>query len=67
VCLASTEKARRRLGSNREAEQRMALVTLRFDNVPVPNDKKKARATRRRSTSRAPRRQARTSTPRRQP
>jgi hypothetical protein len=45
----------------------MALVILRFDDVPVPNDKKKARATRRRSTPRAPRRQARTSTPRRQP
>jgi DNA-binding transcriptional ArsR family regulator len=61
------EQARKRLGRNPEAEQHMALVILRFDDVPVPNDKKKARATRRRSTRRAPRRQARTSTPRRQP
>ena len=47
------EQAGKRLGTDHDSEQRMTLVILRFDDVAVPDDRNKARATRRRTTSRA--------------
>ena len=58
------EQARKRLGSNPDAEQRMALVMLRFDDSAVPNDDNKPQTRRRRTTPRSRRSQARTSTSR---
>ena len=58
------EQARKRLGSNPEAEQRMTLVMLRFDDAAVPNDDNAAQPKRRRTTPRSRRRQARRSTSR---
>jgi DNA-binding transcriptional ArsR family regulator len=58
------EQARERLGSNPDAEQRMALVMLRFDDAAAPNDDTTAQPKRRRSTPRSRPRQARTSTSR---
>jgi DNA-binding transcriptional ArsR family regulator len=57
------EHARKRLGGNPEAEQRLTLVMLRFDDA-VPNDDNKVQARRRRTTPRSRRSQARTSTSR---
>jgi DNA-binding transcriptional ArsR family regulator len=37
------EQARKRLGNDHEAEERMTLVILRFDDVAVPDDKPKTR------------------------
>jgi len=37
------EQARKRIGNDHEAEQRMALVMLRFDSVAVPDETPKAR------------------------
>jgi DNA-binding transcriptional ArsR family regulator len=47
------EQARKRVGNDHASEQRMTLVILRFDEVAVPDDRNKARGTRRRSTSRS--------------
>src|SRR5436190_1459347 len=47
------EQARKRLGHDHAAEERMTLVMLRFDDVAVPDDGNKARGTRRRTTSRS--------------
>jgi DNA-binding transcriptional ArsR family regulator len=48
------EQARKRLGNDHAFEQRMTFVMLRFDNVAVPeDDAKKAKGTKRRTTSRA--------------
>jgi DNA-binding transcriptional ArsR family regulator len=58
------EQARKRLGSNPDAEQRMALVMLRFDDAAVPNHDNTAQTRRRRTTPRSRRSQARTSTSR---
>jgi DNA-binding transcriptional ArsR family regulator len=59
------EQARERLGSNPDAEQRMALVMLRFDDAAAPNDdNNKAQTRGRRTTPRPKRSQARTSTSR---
>jgi DNA-binding transcriptional ArsR family regulator len=58
------EQARKRLGSNPDAEQRMALVMLHFDDAAVPNDANKAQTRRRRTTPRSKRSHARTSTSR---
>jgi DNA-binding transcriptional ArsR family regulator len=57
------EQARQRLGTNREAEQRMSLVILPFDDVAVPNDKTTVRPSRRHTATRASRGQAHRSTP----
>ena len=49
------EQARARLGHGlgHDAEQSMALIMLRFDDVAVPNDGKATKGTRRRTTSRS--------------
>jgi predicted transcriptional regulator len=48
------EAARKRIGNDHDAEQRMALVMLRFDDVAVPkNDKPKARTRRSRPSQRS--------------
>jgi DNA-binding transcriptional ArsR family regulator len=47
------EQARKRLGNDHAAEQRMTLVMLRFDDVAVPDEGNNARGTRRRTTSRS--------------
>jgi len=57
------QQARRRLGSNREAEQRISLVILPFDDVAAPNDKTTVRSSRRRTAPRASRDQTHRSTP----
>jgi DNA-binding transcriptional ArsR family regulator len=47
------EQARKRLGDDREAEQWMTLVVLRFDNVAVAADNSATKGTRRRPISRS--------------
>jgi DNA-binding transcriptional ArsR family regulator len=46
------EQARNRLGNDHDAEQRMALVMLRFDDVAAPDDAKATKSTRPRTASR---------------
>lgn len=57
-------QARKRLVSNPEAEQRMTLVMLRFDDAAGPDDDNTAQARRGRTPPRSRRSQARTSTSR---
>lgn len=47
------EQARRRIGDDRDAEQWMTLVMLRFDNVAVAADKSATEGPRRRATPRS--------------
>jgi DNA-binding transcriptional ArsR family regulator len=47
------EQARTRLGHGHDAEQAMALIMLRFDDVAVPNDGKATKGMPRRTTSRS--------------
>jgi DNA-binding transcriptional ArsR family regulator len=55
------EQARRRLGDDRDAEQWMTLVMLRFDNVAVAADNSASQGPRRGATPRSPRRARRSS------
>jgi DNA-binding transcriptional ArsR family regulator len=48
------EQARQRLGDNRDAEQWMTLIMLRFDNVAVAADNSATQGPRRRATPRSP-------------
>ena len=48
------EQARQRLGDDHDAEPRMTLVMLRFDNVAVAADNRATQDPRRRTTPRSP-------------